>query len=313
MKKGISIHLGVNRPGAFPQSELTHCEDDANAMYQLAGTAGFTASRLLGSDATFDQVVAEIQKAADNLNPGDTFLFTFAGHGFRDHVTVDTINEPDGINESIALADRFLLDDFWRGDLWPRFQAGVRAITIPDCCHSGGVLFILNLLHEALSATGTELGSPGLHLDTVSRFLARTSASLYLRKSSRGGRMFFTQPFSEPTIGDLILRVIPERLAQKELNDHKSFYDEQRIPPTKPIVVERLFLAACGEREDAVEGEHHGAFTQALLDVWNGGNFVGNYRDFMNQIQSSFTNTNQHPVIGPVPLPAFSSEHPFTI
>jgi hypothetical protein len=80
-----------------------------------------------------------------------------------------------------------------------------------------------------------------------------------------------------------------------------------------PITVERLFLSACEEGQDAVEGPKHGTFTQALLDVWKDGKFVGNYRDFMTAIQSNFSNTTQHPNLKPVPPPNFSSERPFTI
>jgi hypothetical protein len=313
MAKGISIHVGVNRPAFFPQSKLTHCEDDANAMLKISKAAGFAPTLFLGSNATFDNVVNAIKQAAVDLNEaGSTFLFTFSGHGTQDP-TFDLTTEPDGFDETIALSDHLLFDNFWRSDLWPRFQPGVRAIAVADCCHGGGVFLILHLLSEALSATEAQIPGLAPHLEVASLLLSRTSRILSVRKSSLGSRMFFAQPFSEPRIGQLIVRRIPEGARQKELDDFNEFYEKQRVPPTKSITVERLFLAACNENEDAVEGQQHGAFTQVLLDVWDHGGFTGNYREFMSQIQSKFTATIQHPVIRPDPLPAFSSETPFTI
>jgi metacaspase-1 len=313
MAKGISIHVGVNQPAAFPESELKHCEDDANAMFQLGTDAGFSpASRLLSKDATFDNVVNAIHAAADELKEGDTFLFTFAGHGTQD-VILNTTQEPDGRDETMVLADHLLFDNFWRSDLWPRFKPGVRAIAIADCCNSGGVFRILHFLTQTLREIETQPPNLAIRVEAASRLLVRTSRTLNLRKSSDESQMFFPQRFEYPDLGHLVMRTIPQEARQRELDDFKAFYAKQLVPPSEPITLDRLLLSACEEGEDALEGEKHGAFTQALIDVWNGGKFVGNYRDFMTQIRSEFSGTIQHPDMKPDPLPNFSSEHPFTI
>lgn len=313
MAKGISIHVGVNVPAAFPESELRRCEDDAKAMFELATAknVGFTATLLLGPDATFDNVKNAILTAADDLDPGDTFLFTFAGHGTHD-VTLDTTIESDGYDESIALADHLLFDNFWRSDLWPSFKPGVRAIAVADCCKAGGVFLILNSLYETLSEISTQPLNVGHLLDAASRLLTRTLQIMSLRKSSLGYGMFLAHPISKPAIKSLVVRRIPEEARRRELETFKEFYAKQQMRATGPITVDRLFLASCEENEDALEGEQHGAFTQALLDIWDSGNFVGNYREFMTAIRSKFSGTVQHPDLQPTPLPGFSDERPFT-
>lgn len=312
MTKGISVHVGVSRPAFFPQSELTHCEDDADAMFQIAEEAGFESTKLLDKDATFDNVVQAIHDAAQDLDPTGTFLFTFAGHGTQKAGNVTAI-EPDGNDESIVLADHFLFDSVWRSDLWPPFKPGMRAIAVADCCRGGGVFLILHSLIEALAGSQMQPANLVSHVEAASRSLSRTLRTLDLPKSLRGSRMFFTQPYVRAEITGLVVRTIPEEVRQQELDGFKDFYAKQLAPPSLPITVDRLFLSACEENEDAVEGEKHGAFTQALLDVWKGGKFVGNYRDFISEIGNKFSGTIQHPNMKPVPPPDFSNQHPFTI
>jgi metacaspase-1 len=311
MTKGISIHVGVNRPEYFPQSELVHCEDDANAMLEIAVAAGFTPTLFRGSNATLDDVVTAIKQAAIDLESGDTFLFTFSGHGIQEP-TYDLGNDPDGVDETIALSDLLLFGNQWRSELWPRFKAGVRAVAVADCCHSGGVFLILHFLNEAVK----ELQVPHLtaHVEAASAILNRASRLISLTKSSAGDLIFFARPSQPPALSDLVVRSIPQEVSRRELKEHKDFYARQLVPPSAPITVDRLYLTACEEGEVAIEGAQHGAFTQVLLDVWNNGKFVGNYRDFMTEIRAKFSDSAiQHPDLKPDPLPSFSSEHPFTI
>src|ERR1044072_5082956 len=93
MNKGVSLHVGLNRVSvnAFSSQHLVGCENDAIAMSNIALSRGFTQVKLLlGSAATFRNVDEEVRRAAALLRPGDTFLFTFAGHGSR---------IPNGIND----------------------------------------------------------------------------------------------------------------------------------------------------------------------------------------------------------------------
>lgn len=143
MARGISLHVGINQPSsAFPNvAMLKGCENDALAMEKIAAINGFkTRDLLLGSDATYARVTTKIRSAAAELEAGDIFLFTFAGHGFQESdISQD---EDDFLDETLLLFDVELFDDVLRKDLWPRFKPGVRVLMIADSCHSGTVFLI---------------------------------------------------------------------------------------------------------------------------------------------------------------------------
>ena len=85
MPRGISLHLGLNTidPAHYDgwDGALTACEFDAAAMKAIAESRGFEPRVLLSAEATADAIVGEIERAAGELEPGDLFLLSYAGHG----------------------------------------------------------------------------------------------------------------------------------------------------------------------------------------------------------------------------------------
>lgn len=153
MATGISLHLGLNTldPDHYVGFQPLHgAERDATAMAQLASARGFATTLLLAAQATFAGVRAAIAAAAAQLRAGDTFLFTFAGHGS----TVPDTNgdEPTGTDQTLCLHDRQLVDDLLHEDLGA-FAAGVRIVMVSDSCHSGTVARAA--FYESLRATPT--------------------------------------------------------------------------------------------------------------------------------------------------------------
>lgn len=73
-----------------------------------------------------------------------------------------------------------------------------------------------------------------------------------------------------------------------------------------------LFLSAAEDNEGAADGTPHGAFTQALLDVWDRGAFEGDYVELHAEIYRRLM-LLQHPVIRAWPSPGFARQRPFTI
>ena len=298
MAKGISIHVGVNEVSStvFSAPKLNHCEDDANAMFELAKAAGFTpAEPLLGEKATFANVVKAIQDAATELKPGETFLFTFSGHGSRE--PSDNFIEPDGRDETIVLSDHLLLDSFWVNDLWPRFDSGVRAIVVADSCHAGGAFTLLDKLILSL-------------ISMKNFIMTRVAEMVGLRGVEPAARV------------PRVVRQLDEQEKKKEFKKFKDFYDMQAAvtAPPQGIRASRVILSACRAREDAVELDGHGAFTQALLDIWNQGAFPGpegvfadNYIGFIDAIKNEFNDPNQHPELSQEGQPDFTSQRPFSI
>ncbi len=153
VRKGVSLHIGVNAldPAGYPcdpphpdfpngwTGELASCEADAIAMQALADSLGYKSTLLKTKEATSATVSAAIQDAADNLESGDIFMITYAGHGGQViDVTKDEreLDRRDILDETWCLYDRQFIDDELYV-LWSKFKAGVRILVILDCCHSG--------------------------------------------------------------------------------------------------------------------------------------------------------------------------------
>jgi hypothetical protein len=135
---GMSLHVGVNTldGGHYgPEvTELASCVNDAKAMLTLAERLGYTGSVLADGEATVANVTAGIRAAADALFSGDVFLFTYSGHGGQIQNT-SSDDEPDGMDETLCLYDRMLVDDELHM-LLGEFRSGVRVFMVFDSCHS---------------------------------------------------------------------------------------------------------------------------------------------------------------------------------
>jgi metacaspase-1 len=141
MARGKSLHIGLNKvdPTQYAgwDGALTACEFDANDMKAIADSRGFDSNILLTSEATSDAVIAEIERAAEELEPGDMFVVTYSGHGGQ-VPDKDDGDEPDRSDETWVAFDREIVDDELYA-LWAKFKPGVRILVLSDSCHSGSV------------------------------------------------------------------------------------------------------------------------------------------------------------------------------
>ena len=139
--KGISLHIGVNKLSldAYENDGALHSPmNDARAMAFIAKAEGFeTRKLLLNEKATKDNFIKALDRYADKLEPGDTFLLTFSGHGGQ--IEDDNGDEEDGQDETWCFYDGFLIDD-QLGDKWENFKKGVRIIVVSASCHSRSAL-----------------------------------------------------------------------------------------------------------------------------------------------------------------------------
>lgn len=292
MPKGISLHVGINsvRP-AFPTAaDLVGCEDDARAMYDLARVQHFSRRELLlGPNASYRRVEMEIRAASDELEAGDIFLFTFAGHGSGE-ADLDH-EEPDNQDETILLFDRMLFDDVLERDLWVGFEPGVRILMVADSCHSGTVSFVADAFTIARQTEHLLLGDLEISATTGISLVGTDNPPL---------------------------RTISKAASQQHLATYSNFYAKilgTLLPPAfaLPIKASVLLIAACQDDESTADGAPHGVFTQALLDVWNGGSFTGTYKDFITEISGKFSGQNQHPALTFIGQSDFSDQRPFSI
>jgi hypothetical protein len=137
MPRGISIHIGVNRPASPAECDLSLSERCAWKMAELAYQAGYGDIHLLrGADATRDAVYDVLDGAAKALKPGQTLFVTYSGHG--SHVPDLDGDEPDGWDETWCLHDADLIDDELRAIL-RKAAAGSRILVLSESCFAGGM------------------------------------------------------------------------------------------------------------------------------------------------------------------------------
>jgi hypothetical protein len=326
MAKGISIHVGINRVASelFPSAQaLQGCENDAKDMFELAQSRGFIAEKILGESAKFEIVQTAILNAAQQLQAGDVFLFTFAGHGSRrSDVSGD---EADFQDETILLFDRILIDDFLRRALWSQFRPGVRIVGVADSCHSGTALF--GTITAATPAAVGTLPHPkpadALAADFECSAAAAQAVVQGAEDFSRAG--YAKQPFrryepegAKPTDIPLVREISTEE-SKAHLERFNGLYENLRdaIPTGEAATLKAnlLTLAACKDNEKTPDGLPNGVFTRALLDVLSS-NPSASYDNLTRDIKRNFelAGRQQTPALKFAgPGQNFSGQSPFSI
>ena len=286
---GMSLHLGLNTvdPAHYGgwDGKLAACEADALAMQSLAETEGFTPTRLLTKDATRQNVISEIERAAQTLNAGDMFLLTVSAHGGR---VPDFNQDEDHDDDSQRMDETLCLYDFQLADdelymLWTLFRDGVRILAVPDTCHSGSMVRM----------------GPGTPAELFGRPIAQ-SASIRAMPLNIENRVW--------------------RANEAAYRSASSSYSAMKesvmtAPLTSPIQASVLNLGACKDTQFAMDGPENGAFTGALLKVWDGGLFAGDYRDLRRAIDAEINSDTQTPQLFDALMkdPDFSTDRPFTL
>jgi hypothetical protein len=140
MSIGLSLHIGVNRPGLpsalNPWQSLLNAENDARRLQTLAASIGFQTKVLVGLQATAESILAEITKTASRINSGDIFFLSYSGHGAQ--IPDRNGDEDDGKDEVWITYDRMLIDDELYLQ-WSQFRPDVRIVVFSDSCHSGTI------------------------------------------------------------------------------------------------------------------------------------------------------------------------------
>jgi hypothetical protein len=288
--RALSLHLGLNAVSAAAYAgwdgPLAACEFDANDMAAIAKSKGMKPTVLLTKKATRANLLAGLRAAAKALKPGDLFFLTYSGHGGQ----VPDVNgdEADKQDETWCLYDGQLIDDELYLEL-SRFAAGVRILVLSDSCHSG----------------------------TVTR----------------------ERPPPPPPPGQRA-KLMPAAVAMRVYGEHKAFYDKLQLdvakaagkpvvdPDTalaqvgaaaqatalvgafKPAVV---LISGCQDNQTSMDGEHNGAFTEQLLQVWNHGAFSGNYSSLHGRIRAAMPATQSPNLFVLGRAAAFLAQTPFTV
>jgi len=135
-----------------PGSELT-CHVDAQTMSTIAGRAGIT-NVTLNTDKdgvggfnfpTRKVLLNHLTMASRSCQPGDWFVFFFAGHGIN--IPDANGDEVSGFDQAFVTPSRagkltkesVLIDDEFSRAIDMFVPEGVRILVICDCCHSGSI------------------------------------------------------------------------------------------------------------------------------------------------------------------------------
>jgi hypothetical protein len=102
----------------------------------------FDAIRLVGKDATSNNLLDTLKKYASRSNSGDSLFISYSGHGTR----VKDLNkdEDDGYDEALVLYDRLFIDDEFQL-CWTKFRQGVKIFFVNDSCYNGTVSRLIQL------------------------------------------------------------------------------------------------------------------------------------------------------------------------
>jgi len=137
MAKGLSLNIGINilQKGIYlTAGNLPTPQNDARAMAALALMEGYeNPTLLLNADATKANFLKCLDDSIQRLDPGDSFLLSFSGHGGQ--VEDTSGDEADKKDETWCLYDEPLIDDEI-GEKWKEFKEGVQIVVVSSSCHS---------------------------------------------------------------------------------------------------------------------------------------------------------------------------------
>jgi metacaspase-1 len=289
MPTGRALTVGVNVVDKVHYqnwpAQLKCAEFDARDVAAIAERAGCDTRTLLGADATRQRVLGALDAAATSSQPGDLFVFFYAGHGGQ----VPDLNgdEDDGLDETMCLFDGQLVDDEL-AVAWSRFQPGVRIFTCADSCHSG----------------------------TLPR-------KLVVEAVARSGALRAILPDAPRDDEDPPLtRDMPLDVAGAVYEANQVFYDDIQARTAAgdgrrneaAIQASVIHISACQDNQLSQEFGKNGIFTRVLKKVWKDGNFAGDYVQFSKQLvkESPAIQTPKLLLLGQ-PNPAFQAQRPFAI
>lgn len=267
MPKGISLHVGLNHVDASAydgwDGALAGSIHDAHDMVALATAEGYRTQMLIDRQATASAVLTAIRAAGGTLRPGDVFLLTFAGHGGQLTEAASEEDEPAGYDETWVCWDRQLVDDELHAAL-ASFARDIRVIVVSDASRSS------TIARNALAP------SPPVRTPEGAR-RARIMPAAVANADANRRRGFYDRirRSSRAEIRRVMARQRTLTRRQAELRK-----------PTGCLSARAVLLSACQDNEVAYDGPGNGAFTAALLAVWDRGRYDGTYRDFLSAIRS---------------------------
>jgi hypothetical protein len=110
-------------------------------------------------------------------------------------------------------------------------------------------------------------------------------------------------------------RALPQLAARRAYLARQRFYDAiPRGASPADITASVLLISGCQDDQLSMDGPDNGAFTAALLEVWDGGRFEGTYQDLHVAIRAELPRT-QSPnlMLMGAAAPALARQQPFRV
>jgi hypothetical protein len=216
-------------------------------------------STLLTKKGTRSAVLSAMRAAAKALKRGDLFFMSYSGHGGQ--VPDTSGDEPDKQDETWCLYDGQLIDDELYLEL-SRFAAGVRIIVLSDSCHSGSVTRDMP----------PPPPPPGQR--------AKLMPSAVAMRAYADNKAFYDKLQAEVAKASGGAIVDPDAALAKVAASGRL---TAIVTKFKPSVI---LISGCQDNQSSMDGDHNGAFTEALLQVWNHGAFVGSYASLHAKVRA---------------------------
>jgi hypothetical protein len=131
---GISDYRGDDNDLAYTAEDATRIRD---ALLRRGGMRQQDAFTFTDRDATIANLRNAIREISGRIQPEDTFVMFYSGHGGRvPRPGGPESMDPDGLDETLSLYDGDLRDDELR-ELFDEIHAGTTLLWL-DSCFSGG-------------------------------------------------------------------------------------------------------------------------------------------------------------------------------
>lgn len=137
MKKALLV--GINN---YEKSPLSGCINDCKDVGGiLEGKFDFETKYLFDKEATRKNILDNLKAICNNLQPQDSFVFHFSGHGSQVSASGDH-KEIDNLDEVICTYDTYITDNELNNIF---VDKKFKSLVILDCCHSGtGLRNVIN-------------------------------------------------------------------------------------------------------------------------------------------------------------------------
>lgn len=285
MTKAHSLLIGLNsfdKTHYGHEGKLKSPRNDVKKMQELLTPLSYISKSLLDTDATRQNVIDEIKKASQELNPGDIFVLFYSGHGGK--LPSFELNGNQIFDQTWCLHNAQFFDDELRLLLLD-FKEDVRIFAISDSCYSGGMID-LNM--------------------RLKRLIDKWKTSTHNKSLIPARELLF--PFPDTDLQ-------PAYNFYTELR--KEIQKKKQEQAGKTVKANVRFLSASQVNKPSIDGSTANAnsvFTKKMLDVWNNGAFSGNYETFYDEILNGLTHlqTPQHILIGK-PNTAYDEQTPFQV